>query len=447
MSSKRILVTGISTYWGGQLARRLESDPEVETVIGVDRDEPRVELERTEFVRVGHQHRLLRRIVDAAAIDTVVDTRLIVDSANASPRAPTRTTCIGTMNILAACSGARLAGPQVRLQVLRALLRLRAGRPGLLHRGGRAARTRPRTLLEKDIVEAERAVAEFASRSTPMRRWRSSASPTRSAPDLETSHSRLFALPAVPTILGFDPRYQFIHEDDIVGVLEHAVRNDLPGVYNAAADGVLVLSEILDLLGKRMAPLILPPWGTDLVAGQVLKRLGVRADRPRCSRQLRFGRGLDNRKLKAAGYEYRYTTREAVIKLARAPAHRAPSPTAATPATSTSATSRSSCAGARACRPAAARPGPARPRTARPAPSPLLRRRWTTTRSSSIVASLGRDELEELRALRGRGPRAPHGAGRDRPAAGPPGLTRAAPKAPGAAKKPLHRWPGRRRSP
>ena len=28
--------------------------------------------------------------------------------------------------------------------------------------------------------------------------------------------------------------------------------------------------------------------------------------------QLRFGRGLDNRRLKAAGYRYRYTTREAV---------------------------------------------------------------------------------------------------------------------------------------
>jgi UDP-glucose 4-epimerase len=32
-------------------------------------------------------------------------------------------------------------------------------------------------------------------------------------------------------------------------------------------------------------------------------------------RQLRFGRGLDNRRLKAAGYSYRYTTREAVLKL------------------------------------------------------------------------------------------------------------------------------------
>ena len=32
-------------------------------------------------------------------------------------------------------------------------------------------------------------------------------------------------------------------------------------------------------------------------------------------RQLRFGRGLDNRKLKSTGYTYRYTSREAVLKL------------------------------------------------------------------------------------------------------------------------------------
>ena len=167
-------------------------------------------------------------------------------------------------------------------------------------------------MLEKDVVEAERAVADFASRTTP-----TAVAILRTAnklgPDLETSHTRLFDLPAVPTILGFDPRYQFIHEEDVVGVLEHAVRNELTGIYNAAADGVLVLSEVLDLLGKRMLPVI-PPWGTDLVAGQVLRRFGIRLT-PEMLAQLRFGRGLDNRKLKATGYEYRYTTREAVVSL------------------------------------------------------------------------------------------------------------------------------------
>ena len=50
-------------------------------------------------------------------------------------------------------------------------------------------------------------------------------------PDIDTSHTALLSLPAVPSILGFDPRYQFIAEDDIAGVLEHAARHELPGVY------------------------------------------------------------------------------------------------------------------------------------------------------------------------------------------------------------------------
>jgi UDP-glucose 4-epimerase len=123
---------------------------------------------------------------------------------------------------------------------------------------------------------------------------------------------RYLALPVVPTILGFDPRYQFIHSDDMAGVLEHAVRNELNGVYNAAADGVLALTEVTDLLGKQWAPL-LPPWGTGLAA-LGLRRAGLRIP-PEMLQQLRFGRAMDNRKLKAAGYRYAFTTRETVLKL------------------------------------------------------------------------------------------------------------------------------------
>jgi hypothetical protein len=113
-------------------------------------------------------------------------------------------------------------------------------------------------------------------------------------------------------ILGFDPRYQFAHEDDVVHALEHATFNDLDGIYNVAADGVLALSEVIGLLGKRPAP-VLPPWGTGLVVGP-LRRLGIRVPDEMLN-QLRFGRGLDNRKLKATGFSYQYTSREAVLKL------------------------------------------------------------------------------------------------------------------------------------
>ncbi len=51
--------------------------------------------ERTEFVRVGTQHALLRRIVQAAEIDTVVDTRLVVDRPRAARARPTSRTSSG----------------------------------------------------------------------------------------------------------------------------------------------------------------------------------------------------------------------------------------------------------------------------------------------------------------------------------------------------------------
>src|SRR6185312_13009399 len=101
----RVLITGVSTYWGGRLAQALERDPSVEAVIGVSPEDPSCALERTEYVRVGLHHALLRRIVQAAEIDTVIDTRMVVDSLQASPRVAHEANVIGTMNILAACGG------------------------------------------------------------------------------------------------------------------------------------------------------------------------------------------------------------------------------------------------------------------------------------------------------------------------------------------------------
>src|SRR6266542_819126 len=103
--TRRVLVTGLSTYWGGRLAQALESFEHIDAIIGVDSEAPTRELERTEYVKVSNQHSLLERIVRAAEIDTVIDTRLVVNSLMASPRLAHENNVIGTMNILAACTG------------------------------------------------------------------------------------------------------------------------------------------------------------------------------------------------------------------------------------------------------------------------------------------------------------------------------------------------------
>jgi UDP-glucose 4-epimerase len=308
--SKRVLVTGLSSYWGGRLAQALESFEQIEAIIGVDSAAPTLELERTEFVQVENQHSLLARIVRAAEIDTVIDARLIVNSVAAPPRDTHENNVIGTMNILAACSG---ADSPVRKFIFKSSTHWYGAHqddPAFFTE--RMRRTHPpASSLERDIVEAEQAVGDFAAK-TPEATVTVLRFANVLGPDVQTAFTRMFALPMVPVILGFDPRLQFVHEDDVVHALEHATLTDIPGVYNVAADGVLALSEAIGLLGKRALP-ILPPFGAGVVVGP-LRRLGLRIPDEMLD-LLRFGRGVDNREYKARGFEYGFTSRETVVRL------------------------------------------------------------------------------------------------------------------------------------
>jgi UDP-glucose 4-epimerase len=169
----------------------------------------------------------------------------------------------------------------------------------------------PSSALERDMADAEAAVGDFAEKNPDV-----TVSVLRCAnvlgPDVDTGFSRMFALPAVPMVLGFDPRLQFIHEDDVVHALEHAAFHVVPGTFNVAADGVLSLTECAGLLGKMYVP-VLPPWGTGLLAAP-LRRLGFRIPDEMID-LLKFGRGLDNRRYKAAGFRYKFTSRETVANL------------------------------------------------------------------------------------------------------------------------------------
>ena len=66
--------------------------------------------------------------------------------------------------------------------------------------------------------------------------------------------------------------------------------------------------------GERMWPL--PPVFTNLAA-DALTRLGLELP-PETLDLMRYGRGVDNRRLKRAGFQYRYTSAGAVESFARA---------------------------------------------------------------------------------------------------------------------------------
>ncbi|MBO55557.1 MAG: hypothetical protein CL886_07835 [Dehalococcoidia bacterium] len=57
-------------------------------------------------------------------------------------------------------------------------------------------------------------------------------------------------------VMGYNPPFQFLHEDDLARILEMVIRNSLAGVFNVASDGVVFWREILNLLPFK--PLTVP---------------------------------------------------------------------------------------------------------------------------------------------------------------------------------------------
>jgi UDP-glucose 4-epimerase len=303
---RRVLITGLGTYWGGRLAQRLERDPEVDVIIGLDTEEPKVRLERTEYVRSDENYSILSRIVAATKVDTIVHTFLVVDSTQTSGRRLHEINVIGTMNL---CAAASKAGSTVRKVVVKSSALVYGTTPNdpVWFTETTPRRNPPRTRIERSLVEVESYVRDFAI-DNPHVEVSLLRFSNVLGPDLSTPFSRALRLPVVPSVLGFDPRFQLVHVEDVVRSLLFCIDEGRAGIYNVAGDGLLPWSEIAALCGKVTVPL--PFWGTNLAA-EPLRRIGVDIP-PELLQLLRYGRGLDNRRLKAEGFRYRYTTAGAV---------------------------------------------------------------------------------------------------------------------------------------
>jgi UDP-glucose 4-epimerase len=124
-----------------------------------------------------------------------------------------------------------------------------------------------------------------------------------------------FGLPVIPTVLGFDPRLQFLHEDDSLEALRLAALRDVAGVVNVAGDGVISLSQAARFAGRPTAP-VPPALGG---AVRMLYRGSGLTDFSREQiRYLSYGRGLDTTRMrKVLGLVPAYTTREAFLDFVR----------------------------------------------------------------------------------------------------------------------------------
>lgn len=253
---KVVVVTGISRYLGARVASRLVADPRIERVVGLDPHAPPPGLaellDGVELIQADN-HAATSALANLGA-EAVV--HLAVTGApdpHAGGRAAMKEqNVIGTLQLMAAAQAAR----PLRKLVLRSSTAAYGAsfKDPAVFTEDTEPRAVPRGSFARDILDIEGYVRSFRRRRPEV-----GATVLRFAPMIsgsaQTTLTRYFTQPVVPTVWGRDARLQFVHAEDALEILHRAVVEDHPGTYNVAGAGVLMLSQAVRRAGRISLPL------------------------------------------------------------------------------------------------------------------------------------------------------------------------------------------------
>jgi UDP-glucose 4-epimerase len=294
-------------------------------VAGLDSREPSIRLDRTELIDADIRDPQIVRVIPELRIDTLVHNQIVRRTGpGMTARAMHDINVIGSLQLLSACERA----PSLRTIVVRGSAGIYGAEPQAPQFFGEdMARLFPlRTRFQRDVAEIENLFAAYAGRhpelTCTMLRYQPSIGPS-----LDTQLSRYLSLPACPTYLGFDPRIQLLHETDALEALWSAVRRPVQGAVNVAASGTIGLTRMIRMAGRPPLPVAAPLFAP--LTGAV-ERLGMSGFSDDFRRLLRFGRGVDTRRLaEEVGFRPRRSTVDSVEDWARSGGARATAATAA----------------------------------------------------------------------------------------------------------------------
>jgi UDP-glucose 4-epimerase len=256
------------------------------------------------FVRADIRNPVIAKVIAAEEVDTVVHLGVIATPNGAGGRTSMKEiNVIGTMQLLAACQKA--SGLERLIVKSSSRVYGSSSRDPAMFHEGMAPRRLPRSGFGKDSVEVESYVRGFARRRPDVE-----VTTLRHAnligPRIETSLTRYFELPVIPTVLGFDGRLQFCHEDDALAALHRATLAGVPGTFNVAGDGVLMLSQAIRRTGRPS--IALPSFALAALAGGFPPARHAELN-PEQLAFLAHGRGLDTTAMRETlGFEPAYST-------------------------------------------------------------------------------------------------------------------------------------------
>ena len=252
-----VVVTGVSRFLGARVAARLAAHPGVDRVVGLDPHDvpPALSglLADVELIRADARAAagVLAKLGAEALVHLAVTSA--PDPQHGGRAAMKEQNVIGTMQLLAAAQ----AAPRLRKIVVRSSTAAYGAsfRDPAVFTEDTEPRAVPRGSFARDILDIEGYVRGFRRRRPEV-----AATVLRFAPFIsstaETTLTRYFAQPVVPTVFGRDARLQFVHVDDALEILHRSVIEDHPGTFNVAGTGVLALSQAVRRAGRISVPLL-----------------------------------------------------------------------------------------------------------------------------------------------------------------------------------------------
>lgn len=302
-----VLVTGVGRYLGARTAAMLADEPDIDRVLAVDIVPSPYPLGSAEFLRADIRSPVIAKVLANDEIDTVVHMNVLATPTAVGGRSPQKEiNVLGTMQLLGACQRA----PALKSLVVKSSTTIYGASPKdpALFTEDMAPKSPPRSGYAKDSVEVEGYVRGFGRRRPDV-----SVTTLRFAnfigPNVRTPFTEYFTLPVIPTVMGFDARLQFIHEDDGLEAIRRATVMNKASTYNVAGDGVLSLSQAVGRAGGIAAPL---PAITAGPVGGFFRRARLADFSPEQVRFLTFGRAVDTTRARDdLGFVPAYTTEQA----------------------------------------------------------------------------------------------------------------------------------------
>ncbi|MBK8257797.1 MAG: NAD-dependent epimerase/dehydratase family protein [Polyangiaceae bacterium] len=305
-----VALTGAASFIGRNLIGILEEDPQIEKVVAIDVRAPETAGPKTQVFQIdltapGSADRVAEVLVNER-VKTLVHMAFL-SSPTPQVAWAHELESVGAMHLFQAARQAQLAKLVVWSQTI--LYGAHPENPNFLSERHplRADMDEP---FFADKIAAEREANAFAAKAKG-----TTVTILRTAPILgptvQNYVTRYLTQRVVPTLLGFDPLWQFVHEVDAIAAFKLAIIRDFPGTFNIVGDGVLPLSTIVKLAGRRPVPMFTS--AARLAVGALwTAQAGVAP--PSFLRYLRYLCVADGAKAREVmGFVPAFTTREALV--------------------------------------------------------------------------------------------------------------------------------------